>query len=178
MKPTKSAENLLSIAKESLQMAERESYEIPRDETPPRRTSLERNPTRKPLLLGEKKSFSLLKNKVYTRTDSLSSSASKDSDSLNQADIVSNDMRRNPTEERLKNIMKVTDKDRKIKENKKKLGEEFEFQVSIKTTNLEPDFFADMTPDLSKSKTVLIEKKGPIVSSKFEAADVSSEVRI
>ena len=178
MKPTKSAENLLSIAKESLRMTEKENYEIPRDETPPRRTSLERIPTRKPLLLGEKKSLSLSKNKIYSRTDSLSSSASKDSDSLNQADIILNDKSKNPTEGRLKNIVKIIDKDRKIKENKKKLGEEFEFQVSVKTTNLEPDFFADMTPDLSKSKTVLIEKKGPIVSSKFEATDISSEVRI
>lgn len=177
MKPTKSAENLLSIAKESLRMAEKENYEIPRDEAPPRRISLEKNSTRKPLVLGEKKSLSLSKNKIYPRTDSLSSATSKDSDSFNQADIASNQMN-NTTEGRMKHIAKITDEDKKIKENKKKLGEEFELQVTVKTTNLEPDFFADMTPDLSKSKTVLIEKKGPIVSSKFEATDVSSEVSI
>ena len=50
----------------------------------------------------------------------------------------------------------------------KRLGEEFEFAAVIKEA--EPDFFADMMPDLSK-KTVLVEKKGTLINSKFEAVD-------
>ncbi len=61
---------------------------------------------------------------------------------------------------------------------KKQLGEEFEFQVSVHRAAAEPDFFADMKPDLTKSTTVLIERNLPTVSSKFEAIEPSCEVRI
>lgn len=54
----------------------------------------------------------------------------------------------------------------------KRLGEEFEFAAVIKEA--EPDFFADMMPDLSK-KTVLVEKKGTLINSKFEAVDDEAE---
>lgn len=49
----------------------------------------------------------------------------------------------------------------------KRLGEEFEFDVAVKSE--EPDFFADMTPDLAIKKAVVVESKTPLVSSKFEA---------
>eukprot|EP00794_Sanderia_malayensis_P015577 gene15577-17151_t len=64
----------------------------------------------------------------------------------------------------------------KVQQNiNKNLGEEFEFHISA-NQNVEPDFFADMTPDLSKSKTVLIERSLPTVSSKFEVPRANEEV--
>ena len=56
----------------------------------------------------------------------------------------------------------------------KRLGEEFEFDIAVKSE--EPDFFADMMPDLAIKKAVVVENKVPFVSSKFEAAD--DEVKI
>ena len=50
----------------------------------------------------------------------------------------------------------------------KRLGEEFEFDVAVKSE--EPDFFADMVPDLAQKSTVLVDKKFTGVSAKFEAA--------
>ena len=51
----------------------------------------------------------------------------------------------------------------------KRLGSEFEFDVVAKKE--EPDFFADMMPDLSIKKTVVVEKRSPVISAKFEAVD-------
>ena len=55
-----------------------------------------------------------------------------------------------------------------------RLGAEFEFDVEVK--HEEPDFFADMQPDLAINKTVMVETNLPVVSSKFEAA--GDQVRI
>ncbi|XP_065068121.1 uncharacterized protein LOC135693528 isoform X2 [Rhopilema esculentum] len=159
LKPTLSAENLLMMSKGSLEIPN----ETPIGETQNRVPELHQIFTSKALVLGTKKKGGLKIESQYNRSDSLNSSASKDSDSFNQTDLYNHAIQIPPrakTLERKSQPLK--------KEDKKELGGEFEIAV---VKNTEPDFFADMTPDLSQSKTVLIEKKTPAVSAKFEAAD-------
>ena len=143
-------------------------------------TNLNKLPKKKAMVLGGKKPKPTREG--LQRADSVSSTISKDSDHSSQKEFlqISNSAEQVASVPKTDLVKVNAAGNRKIESkdiHKKNLGEEFEFQIAVDKTK-ELDFFADMTPDLSQSRTVLIESSLPHISSKFKATEVNEEVTL